>query len=136
MANQPMIEGGCHCRAIRYSIPLATGHHLLCHCSDCRRHSGAPAVAWVSVPARLLKVEGKPKSYRSSEHGRRHFCPDCGTGLFYSTTENKEMVDVQSATLDNPNAIRLHGQIQLAERLRWMKYLFEVPAHERYVPIP
>nr|WP_235885477.1 GFA family protein [Bradyrhizobium niftali] len=28
-------------------------------------------------------TKGEPKVYSSSEHGRRHFCGNCGTGLFY-----------------------------------------------------
>ena len=40
--------GGCACGAVRYT---ASGEHspvTLCHCESCRRHAGAPAVAWVT----------------------------------------------------------------------------------------
>ena len=80
-----MLSGGCHCGTIRYEMSGDTIHHALCHCTDCRKASGAPAVSWGLVPREGLKISGSPKSYKSSEHGRRLFCGDCGTSLFYTT---------------------------------------------------
>ncbi|MBW8854565.1 MAG: GFA family protein, partial [Bradyrhizobium sp.] len=79
------ITGGCHCGAIRYQIEGEPIVHALCHCTDCRRHAGAPMVGWSMYAEDALKVtKGTPKIYQSSEHGRRQFCADCGTGLFYT----------------------------------------------------
>ena len=42
-------------------------------------------VGWTMYRLDAVKVtKGTPKVYASSEHGRRHFCPNCGTGLFYT----------------------------------------------------
>jgi hypothetical protein len=128
--------GGCHCGAIRYAMPTEVAHHALCHCTDCRRHSGAPAVAWALVSSDAVVVTGTAQVYSSSEHGRRHFCAVCGTGLFYTNEAIfPGMIDVQSATLDDPDAIALGGQIQLAERIGWMGHLDAVPGFERYPPM-
>ena len=40
------ITGGCHCGAIRYQAEGDVLVHALCHCTDCRRHAGAPMVGW------------------------------------------------------------------------------------------
>jgi hypothetical protein len=126
-------DGGCHCGAIRYSMPTAVEHHALCHCSDCRRHSGAPLVGWALVGQDTLEVSGMPKVYASSEHGRRHFCGDCGTGLFYTNEAIfPGQIDVQTATLDDPDLIPAQVQIQTAERIGWMARLDAIPAFERY----
>jgi hypothetical protein len=78
-------------------------------------------------------TRGAPKVYRSSEHGRRHFCPDCGTGLFYTNDSTLPgVIDVQSGTLDDPNALPAQVHIQTAERLTWMGAVHELPAFERY----
>ena len=127
--------GGCHCGAIRYSMPTAVEHHALCHCRDCRRHSGAPMVGWALVSQADLEVAGTPKIYVSSEHGRRHFCADCGTGLFYTNDKNLPgLIDVQSATYDDPNAIPLQAHVQVAERIGWMEKAHELPKFDRYPP--
>lgn len=131
-----MLSGGCHCGAVRYQMPREIGHHALCHCTDCRKASGAPAVAWALAPADRITVTGETQVYESSDHGRRHFCGRCGTGLFYTNEVIfPGMMDVQSATLDDPDALVLQAQIQTAERIGWMTRLDALPAFDRY-PAP
>ncbi|OWQ91748.1 GFA family protein [Sphingopyxis witflariensis] len=133
--SSPRASGQCHCGAIRYSMPTAVEHHALCNCQDCRRHSGAPLVGWALVGQDELDVSGTPKIYESSENGRRHFCGDCGTGLFYTNEAIfPGKIDVQSATLDDPDLIPPGAQIQTAERIGWMERLNDLPAFERYPP--
>ena len=132
-----MIEGGCHCGAIRYQVKGDAITHALCHCSDCRRHSGAPMVGWTMYPiAQVSLIRGTPKVYQSSENGRRHFCPDCGTGLFYFNDKFLPgIIDVQSATYDDPTAVPPRVQIQTAERIPWMTSIHELPQFESFPPM-
>src|ERR1700746_212209 len=82
------ITGGCHCGAIRYEAEGEAITHALCHCTDCRRSAGAPMGGWTMDRLDSVKVtKGAPKIYESSEHGRRHFCPNCGSGLFYTNAK-------------------------------------------------
>jgi hypothetical protein len=130
-----MLTGGCHCGAIRYEASAAPSRHALCHCSDCRKSSGAPVIGWAIFGLDDVKVtKGAPRVRASSEHGRRHFCPDCGAGLFYTNDVIfVGVVDVQSATLDDPDAIMAPmAQIQTAERIGWMKDAHLLPQFERY----
>ena len=128
-----MLTGGCHCGAIRYEVEGEPINHALCHCIDCQRNSGAPMVGWLMVDDTALRVTGEPSIYPSSEHARRYFCIQCGTGLFYS---NDEMlpgrVDIQSATLDEPGTVPAQAHIQVAERIGWMKDVHELPEFERF----
>jgi hypothetical protein len=128
--------GGCHCGAIRYQTEGEALTHALCHCSDCRRHAGAPMVGWTMYPLASVKVtKGTPKVYESSPHGRRHFCAHCGTGLFYTNAEILSgIIDIQSATSDDPAAVPARVHIQVAERISWMEHAHELPAFERYPP--
>ena len=130
-------SGGCHCGAIRYDIEGEALTHALCHCTDCRRHAGAPMVGWTMYPQTAVRLtRGQPKLYESSEHGRRQFCGDCGSGLFYTNAQTLPgLIDVQSATYDDPNAIPARLQIQTAERIDWMKRAHELPEFERYPPM-
>ena len=128
--------GGCHCGAIRYEVESEALTHALCHCSDCRRHSGAPMVGWTMYPEGAVRItRGATKDYHSSEHGRRQFCPHCGTGLFYSNAQMLPgLIDVQSATYDDPEAIPARIHIQIAERISWMEDAHELPVFDRYPP--
>ncbi|MGE9009582.1 GFA family protein [Leptospira interrogans] len=98
------ISGGCHCGAIRYQVDGDLIVHALCHCADCRRHAGAPMVGWAMYAEDAVKVtQGEPKVYASSEHGRRQFCANCGTGLFYTNANMLPgIIDVQSGTYPMP----------------------------------
>ncbi len=130
------ITGGCHCGAIRYEATGEALTHALCHCTDCRRHAGAPMVGWTMYKQGSVKLtQGQTKTYHSSEHGRRQFCPDCGTGLFYTNeVVLPGIVDIQSATYDDPDLVPPRAHIQVAERLRWMAHAHELPVFERYPP--
>ena len=130
------LTGGCHCGAIRYAIEGEAIVHALCHCSDCRRHAGAPMVGWAMFKIGEVKVtKGTPKVYASSTDGRRQFCRDCGTGLFFTNdVVLPGIIDVQSATLDDPELLPPRVHIQVADRLGWMKAAHELPAFERYPP--
>lgn len=132
-----MPTGQCHCGAVRYELAGEPEHHTLCHCTDCRRAAGAPMVGWAGYPADALTVtRGEAKVYSSSEHARRHFCGECGTGLFYYNEEILPgTVDVQTATLDDPDAVPPQAQIQVADRIGWMKEAHMLPEFERYPPM-
>lgn len=129
-----MAEGGCHCGAVRYAVEGPAMRAGLCHCTDCRRHSGAPMVAWAIFREDQFRLlGGATLTYASSEHGRRSFCPACGTGLWYTNDQIFEgLVDVQVATLDDPDAFPPIEQIQIADRIGWMAHAHELPAHERF----
>lgn len=126
--------GQCLCGAIRYQLEGEPKTSALCHCSDCRRSAGAPVVAWSMFPeAALTILKGEPKTINSSGTAMRSFCPDCGSGLFYrNAAVLPGIVDVQTATLDNPDLLPPNVQIQVAERLEWMSHMHELPAFERF----
>lgn len=130
------VAGGCHCGAIRYEAEGQPLTHALCHCTDCRKHAGAPLVGWTMYTFNAVKtVQGTPRVYASSEHGRRHFCPDCGTGLFYTNdVVLPGIIDIQSATYDDPDAVPAQCHIQVADRIRWMEDAHTLPMFERYPP--
>jgi hypothetical protein len=129
-------SGGCHCGAIRYSVLGDPVYHAICHCGDCRRASGAPAVSWALFPRDAVTIEGSPRLYASSAPAQRHFCGACGTSLFYTNESTfPGMIDVQSATLDDPGALPLQLEVQTAERISWMPAA-DVPQFERYPEAP
>ena len=128
-----MPTGQCHCGAVKYEMSADTIYQAFCHCRDCRRQTGAPLVAWALVPNDKLKVTGETKQYASSEHGRRHFCPHCGTSLFYTNAPMfPSATDVQIATLDDPDAMPPQIHVQVAERVGWMKNDDGLPQFARY----
>lgn len=129
-----MPVGGCHCGAVRYEALGEMLHHAICHCTDCRKSAGAPMVGWIAYQADGFAVtQGEAREHASSEHGRRYFCAACGTGLYYiNEAVLPGLVDIQSATLDDPDAVPPAVHIQYAEHLRWTEALDQLPKFERF----
>src|SRR5579863_2847914 len=129
-----MLRGQCHCGAIAFEIHEVPAVSTICNCRDCRRQSGAPITAWAMTPRGALHVRGEPKVYSSSDRGRRSFCANCGTGLFFTNAILDQMgfVQVRVAALDEPDAIEPKMQVQTAERIGWMETAHTLPAFERF----
>lgn len=128
------LSGGCQCGAVRYSINGEPQHVALCHCADCRKSAGAPMVAWAAFEEAAFTLEqGDLTTFNSSGSTLRSFCPRCGTGITYRNAEFLPgIVDIQSATLDDPAALPAGAHIQVAERIDWMATAHQLPQFRRY----
>jgi hypothetical protein len=77
-----MISGSCLCGGVRYEIDGEIGPVLNCHCSMCRKMTGAAFRSRVAIPSenfRWLTGEGLPARYVSSPGTIRTFCRVCGS---------------------------------------------------------
>lgn len=81
---ETVIRGGCMCGRIRYEIKDKPLGSMICHCSMCRRFSGAPFLAGTTfLTEKVTFTEGEPRYFQSSKIAKRGFCSDCGTALIY-----------------------------------------------------
>ncbi|MEE4454482.1 GFA family protein [Novosphingobium resinovorum] len=128
------LAGGCQCGAVRYQVSGEPAHVAFCHCVDCRRSSGAPLMAWAAYPAAGFALTlGAPARYSSNGDAVRHFCPTCGTGLYYvNEAALPGLVDIQVASLDEPAELPPQAHIQVAERVDWMADIASLPEFARY----
>jgi hypothetical protein len=130
--------GGCQCGAVRYRVSGEPQHNILCHCADCRKSAGAPMVGWAAFAEDEFAIlQGEATTYNSSGASMRSFCPKCGTGLYFRNAEQLPgIVDIQTATLDDPDALPPDAHIQIAERIGWMETEHALPAFKRYPGMP
>jgi hypothetical protein len=124
--------GGCLCAALRYastSDPIDTGY---CHCTLCQKISGAPVLAWASFAEdHFAYVSGKPKVYRSSAHGQREFCADCGSQIAFRSTANRGTVEINLGTLDEPENFPPQYHIWCDSRIDWFDTDDDLPRYPR-----
>ncbi len=127
-------SGGCHCGAVRYEVTGAPKFVSLCHCSDCRKSAGAPMVAWAMFEeGQFALTKGEGKCYNGSGQSMRFFCVECGTGVYFRNAEVLPgIVDVQAATLDDPDVFPAGAHIQTVDRIGWMENVHVLPAFERF----
>jgi len=115
-----MSEGGCFCGAVRYRVTGSPLSSAICHCESCRRASGAPSVAWVTVERKGFEiVKGTPAAYPSSPGVTRRFCGRCGSALTYENTKTPESIDITTITLDEPNRFPPTVEVWLEDRVDW-----------------
>jgi hypothetical protein len=115
-----MLTGGCHCGAIRYAASGPPFNATICHCSVCRRTTGAPLVAWFSVrPDGFRITRGQPRRHRTSASGERSFCADCGTQLTFRRDDLDE-VEVTTCSLDDPASVAPADNTWTSSRVPWI----------------
>jgi hypothetical protein len=129
------LTGGCLCGAVRYRLDAAPFDAGYCHCTLCRRSSGAPVLAFATVPRALFMVtSGEPRRRRSSSFGERWFCRDCGTQLAMLVDHQPETIDFTIASLDTPELVRPSFHLFFSEHIRWFNPSDTFPRHERLRP--
>jgi hypothetical protein len=113
-------EGGCLCGAVRYRVVGAPLSSSICHCITCRRASGAPTVAWVTVDRSQLEIlSGEPRAFQSSPHVVRRFCATCGSALTYENADDASTIDITTLSLDDPERFPPSAEVWVAHKLSW-----------------
>ena len=90
-------------------------------------------VGWILFPEAAVTVSGTPVTFASSPGTVREFCGHCGTGLFFrNASVFPDQVDIQSATLDHPDALPPQMCIQMADAPAWADTIHHLPRFARY----
>ena len=130
-----VIEGGGLCGAIRYRIDGRAAPGVHCHCSMCRRSTGAVVVTWITVAAKDFRfVRGRPRTYVSSSRGERRFCERCGAQLAWSSSSTTDTLDVTVGTLDHPERHPADHHIFAGDRVQWLRLDEELAAYAGEAP--
>lgn len=134
------IEGGCHCRAVRYTLlaPALSVQH--CHCSRCRKVYGNLAAQGAVIKRSQIKIEGESSlaTYRSSPSFAGQFCRICGCHLFSYEDSETALMYLAPATLDggvhpgHPDGTETH--IHVGSKAEWERISDGLPQYEAASP--
>jgi hypothetical protein len=81
----PLVEGACHCGAVTYQLTSEPVSIVNCHCSMCRRITGAAFASYIVAKEDSLKVahsDDHLATYVVTGTAIKHFCRSCGTPVF------------------------------------------------------
>ena len=135
MTEQQIFEGGCLCGGIRYRSTVPPVRGVICHCSMCRKHSGAPILAFVHFPLDAFTwVKGEPSRYRSSQYAERGFCPQCGSTLSMHEEVLEDRVQVTLGSLDEPGRAQIDDHVWSNGRIAWFEVQDNLPRYPRNSP--
>ena len=118
-------SGGCLCGAIRYTVDAPLKNVSACHCTHCRKTSGAGSSHNAIIATSALTINtGTPKRYvDTADSGNtlyRFFCGDCGSSLFSRREKMPEMTVLKVGTLDDASQLTLAMNIWTGSALPWM----------------
>lgn len=116
------LTGGCLCGAVRYEAGGRPREVANCHCSMCRRASGAAFLTYAAFARdRVRFTRGSPAAYRSSEHAVRGHCAACGSPLTYVGNAEQETLWLALGSFDEPNRLPPTAEWHVATRLDWVR---------------
>lgn len=123
-----MIQGQCYCGFVRYQAHGPFADETNCHCSICRRTSGAPFVSWVTVRRSSFQLlSGVPATFQSSDVGTRTFCPRCGTPLTFTSSDAPDELDITIASLDHPDSVPPKDNTWVRSKIAWVHLADALP---------
>ncbi len=131
------MTGGCLCGTVRFRLASEPYDAGWCHCRTCQLNSGAPAMAFATVPEgdfAWTKGAEEVRSVPSSSFGHREFCGECGTPFLMKVAHQPETVDFSVATLDDPDKIAPGFHIFWGSRICWFDPGDKLPRHEKFRP--
>ena len=137
MASGEPLRGGCHCGAVRFEV-RAVFDARYCHCSDCRRRTGAPVAAQLCAFAADFAVTSGVTEARSQAKGVQHHCGSCLTPVWFAFSASVgDLVSIGIGLLDDPEACRPRFHQHDAERLSWLALADDLPRYpDASVPHP
>lgn len=96
----------CSCGQLRVTCRGEPRLVSLCHCLDCQRRTGSAFGIAAFWPREDIASEGRstPTS-RRGESGfsiRFHFCPDCGSTVFWEPERKPDMIAVAVGAFGDP----------------------------------
>ena len=100
-------RASCHCGRLVLTCVGEPSKVSLCHCDDCQRRTGSLFSVAAFFPRENVKLTaGSAKRFdRASASGYDvafHFCPDCGTSLWWEADRLPHLTGVAAGAFADP----------------------------------
>lgn len=137
MPSPIALHGSCLCQDIKYTASRLVGPVLHCHCSMCRKATGAAFRTRVSVPSdalHWLTGEALLGRYDSSPGETRTFCGRCGATLVTFFKNHPHVVGLALGTLDADPVLRPAAHVYVASKAPWYDITDDLPQFPDALP--
>lgn len=96
----------------------------ICHCLACQKRTGSVFGAQARFPDDAVTIEGKSREYvRIGDEGtscRFHFCPECGSTVFYRMDAIPGVVAVPVGAFADPDFPQPRVSVYGERKHRWV----------------
>ena len=135
------IDGGCHCGLVTYEAEADPDTVAICHCTDCQTLSGSAFRTVVFTRKGTFKLRsGEPKIYvKTGESGAKRqqaFCPECGSPIFSTTTdEGPKVHSIRVGTIRQRAELAPKCQYWFRSAQHWVTSFGSVAKFEKQRPM-
>ena len=128
------VGGQCLCGAVRYVVVDEFLYALNCHCSNCRKATGAAFKPFAGIErSKVSMTQGAEHLLVFGEESSAHDirCRKCGSLLFSVVREGK-FAHVTFGTLVDTPAIRPSAHIFVGSKAPWFTITDDLPQHQEF----
>ena len=129
------LTGQCGCRAVTYEVADDFAYAVNCHCSNCRRTTGAaykPIAGIASDRIRIVRGEDAVMRVGDADAPYVH-CGQCGS-LLYAIVRDGAFAHVTMGTLVDTPGIRPTHHIFVGSKAEWFEITDDLPQYEEFAP--
>ncbi|EUB95158.1 glutathione-dependent formaldehyde-activating GFA [Rhizobium sp. CF080] len=99
----------------------------LCHCLECQKRTGSTYGIAAFFDRAQVRIEGESKTYaRLSDSGfavNLHFCPDCGSTVFWEPQRKPDVIAVGIGSFADPGFPAPSQEVYDQHRHPWVPVL-------------
>ena len=131
-----MIKGSCLCGKVEYELAEKGLFINNCHCSQCRKMSGAAFGSFLHINGdyfKWLKGEELIQVYNPSPDIFRAFCKTCGSCIPAILEEHNHVI-VPAGTLDDGPDLEPVVNIFVGSKASWYTITDNLPSYEESFP--
>ncbi|SBS26656.1 Putative glutathione-dependent formaldehyde-activating enzyme [Marinomonas spartinae] len=127
------MKASCLCGSVEFTINSPFISANICHCSQCRKTHGGVGAAYGSCLKEDIDWGNSKKRirrYESSERGRRGFCKDCGSPIYYYHKDFPNHMEISLGVLDEEPNITPEYHLFVKNKPEWYDIHDDLPKYD------
>jgi hypothetical protein len=132
-------QAACHCGQLRVRLDGDPALVSSCHCFACQRRTGA-LFGSTSFFRRdqVVAIEGEHRTWRRAGDSGRflafHFCPTCGSNVFWEAEGTPGMISVAAGCFADPSFPAPVRTVWAENKHGWLPFPESIPRHPKNPP--
>jgi hypothetical protein len=116
-------HAACSCGQLNVTTEGDPVRISICHCLACQKRTGSAFGVQARFPHDNVQIEGRSTAYvRTADSGHHvtfHFCPECGSTVYYQLHQLPDFIAVPVGAFADPNFPTPKISIYEARRHAW-----------------
>ena len=121
----------CSCGALHVTVSGEPDAVVACHCRECQRRTGSVFGVGAYFKRGHVQIEGPYNTYvRDAPEARKvrnHFCPTCGTTVFWEADLRPDNVGVTVGAFADSGFFRPTRSIWEESKHGWVAFAHDLP---------